>query len=320
MRLRSPALLCSLALLSAIVASAAERKPRIAVFSGPTATIQNSRPLVTSNKARAAAGLPPLTGADGRPLTDELFMQRIAAPVTVYVEQFTAHPLEGEVAALYAAPDGFVAADGSFSPTRRSPADKPVYAVTLRPEDGLYPLPFMGRQAAGSAWDGVGTTRGAPFEQSRQTFYPDGSRIFEEIERLGGRIHEKAEFTFFRPAPSGGFTSKGEKRGEDFYGYGPYNASPSRPALARATNIVAAAARDTAAAFDGFIWLEGSPSIEDTIYWLGLVIDTTKPFIGNSAQRARGLLSADGDANIVDSVNYIIGRVWDDGSGRDRVG
>ena len=29
------------------------QKPRIAIFSGPTATIQNSQPLVTSNYARA---------------------------------------------------------------------------------------------------------------------------------------------------------------------------------------------------------------------------------------------------------------------------
>ena len=38
-------------------------KPKIAVFSGPTATIQNSEPLVTSNKARHKYGLP-LTGSD----------------------------------------------------------------------------------------------------------------------------------------------------------------------------------------------------------------------------------------------------------------
>ena len=36
-----------------------DAKPRIAVFSGPTATIQNSEPLVTSNKAREKYGLPP---------------------------------------------------------------------------------------------------------------------------------------------------------------------------------------------------------------------------------------------------------------------
>ncbi len=33
-------------------------KPKIAVFSGPTATIQNSEPLVTSNKGREKYGLP----------------------------------------------------------------------------------------------------------------------------------------------------------------------------------------------------------------------------------------------------------------------
>jgi L-asparaginase len=320
MRLRSLVHFSSLAVLSATLASAADRKPRIAIFSGPTATIQNSRPLITSNKARHAAGLPPLNGTDGQPVVDELFMQRLAAPVTVYVEQFTAHPLESDVAELYAAPDGFVAADGSFSKTRRSPADKPVYAVTLKPEDGLYPLPYMGRQTNGSAWEGVATERGAPFEKSRQTFYPDASRIVEEIERLGGRIKEKADFDFFRPAPSGGYTKKNEKRGDDFYSYGPYSASPARQHLARATNIVAAATKDNGAGYDGFIWLEGSPSIEDTIYWLSLVIDTSKPLVGNSAQRARGLLSADGDANIVDSVGYITTHVWDDGSGKDRVG
>jgi hypothetical protein len=37
--------------------------PRIAVFSGPTATIQNSPPLVTSGKARAQHGLPALVAA-----------------------------------------------------------------------------------------------------------------------------------------------------------------------------------------------------------------------------------------------------------------
>ena len=42
-------------------------KPRIAVFSGPTATIGNSQPLITSNKARAKYGLPPRPHPDGTP-------------------------------------------------------------------------------------------------------------------------------------------------------------------------------------------------------------------------------------------------------------
>ena len=35
-----------------------QQRPRIAVFSGATATIMNSAPLVTSNQARARHGLP----------------------------------------------------------------------------------------------------------------------------------------------------------------------------------------------------------------------------------------------------------------------
>jgi L-asparaginase len=52
----------------------------IAVFSGPTATIQNSEPLVTSNKARAKYGLPARLNPDGsRPRFDALRPQRLAA-------------------------------------------------------------------------------------------------------------------------------------------------------------------------------------------------------------------------------------------------
>ena len=139
--------------------------------------------------------------------------------------------------------------------------------------------------------------------------------------------------TFYRPAPSGGYTKglpaakrtdKGtgdiapEKLGEHFFTYGPYGASGSRQHLARATNIVqkALASGD----YEGAIWLEGSPNVEDTTYWLSLVIDTTKPLLGNSAQRAHGTLSADGDGNIADSIEYITSRIWADSSGKDFVG
>ena len=51
--------------------------------------------------------------------------------MTVYIEMFSAHPLEGDVKELYAAPDGYVNALGAFSKEKKSPTDKPVYAVTL---------------------------------------------------------------------------------------------------------------------------------------------------------------------------------------------
>src|SRR5215472_8722308 len=99
-------------------------KPRIAHLAGPNATIQNSPPLVTSNKARAKYGLPPRHHPDGSAQKfDVLRPQRLAAPATVYVEQFTAHPLESDAAALYGPPDGYLDAQRRFHKERQSPAD-----------------------------------------------------------------------------------------------------------------------------------------------------------------------------------------------------
>ena len=318
-------------------------KPRIAVFSGPTATIQNSEPLVTSNKARAQHGLPVRTNPDGSPMRfDALRPQRLAAPVTVYVEQFSAHPLERDAAELYGPPDGYLDASGAFHRERRGPADVPVYEITLRPEDGLYPLPYMGRQVDGRAWEGDGAFPQAPAEMSRQPFYPDGSRLFEEIDRLGidedgvaNMLSSKADFEFYRAAPSGGYTRgvgasartdagtgdvPPEKLGRDFFPYRPVHlrAEPPMATLARLTNVVQQALGS--GRYAGAVWLEGSPNVEETSYWLNLLIDTTVPIVGNASQRPHGAASNDGDRNIVDSVDYIVSRIWADADGRDSVG
>ena len=100
-------------------------KVKIAHLAGPNATIQNSPPLVTSNKARRKYGLPPRKNADGSdPRFDALRAQRLAAPATVYVECFSAHPLEGDAAELYGPPDGYLDAKGEFHKERSSPQDK----------------------------------------------------------------------------------------------------------------------------------------------------------------------------------------------------
>src|SRR5580693_305968 len=157
------------------------RKTRIAHLAGPTATIQNTPPLVTSNKARAKHGLPLLKDVDGAPLRyDVLRPQRLAAPAKVYVEQFSAHPLEGDAAELYGPPDGYLQANGSFSRERKSPDDQPVYEIELQPGDGYYPLPYMAVQADGSAWEEECAQPFAPEAEARQPFLPDGSRSFEE--------------------------------------------------------------------------------------------------------------------------------------------
>ncbi len=318
-------------------------KVKIAHFAGPNATIQNSPPLVTSNKAREKYGLPLLRNPDGSlPRFDALRPQRLAAPVTVYIEQFSAHPLEADAAHLYAPPDGYLDAQGRFHRERTGPDDKPVYEVTLRPEDGLYLLPYMARQDDGSAWEEDCAHPLAPAEQARQPFYPDGSRSFEEIDRFGlgadGRnnlISSKAEVDFYRPLPPAGYTrglpaarrtdvGEGdippEQRGRDFFPYMPTHlqASPPRPALARLTNYVQRVL--ATGRYDGAIWTQGSPRIEETVYWFNLLIDTPVPICGNASQRKHQMISNDGDKNLVDSVEYIASRIWADAEGRNRVG
>src|SRR6202048_4067423 len=190
------------------------QKPRIAHLAAPNATIQNTPPLVTSNKARAKRNLPLLTHPDGAPARfDVLRPQRLAAPVTVYVEQFTAHPLEVDAAELYGAPDGYVDSAGRVHKQRQSADDRPVYEGELRPEDGLYPLPYMATQSDGSPWEEECAFPHAPEAKARQGFFPDGSRSFEEIDRLqigekgtGNLISDKAEIDFYRIVPPAGST------------------------------------------------------------------------------------------------------------------
>src|SRR5712691_1035688 len=318
-------------------------KPRIAVFSGPTATIQNSEPLVTSNKARHKHGLPLRANPDGSPLRfDALRPQRLAAPVTVYITQFSAHSLERDAAELYAPPDGYLDPAGDFHTERQGPRDIPVYEVTLRPEDGLYPLPYMARQANGQAWEDDGAMPAAPAAQCRQPFYPDASRLFEEIDRLGvgddgvaSLLSAKAAFDFYRALPSGGYTQglpasqrtdvgegdiPPETLGQDFFPYRPVHLrwEPPMPSLARLTNVVQAAL--ASGQYAGAIWLEGSPFVEETSYWLNLLIDTAVPIVGNASQRAHGAVSNDGDRNIIDAVDYLVSGIWADANGRDCMG
>ena len=318
-------------------------KPRIAYLSGSNATISNSPPLVTSNKARAARGLSVKTNPDGsKPRYDVLRPQRLAAPVTVYVEQFSAHPLESDAADLYGPPDGYVDTFGTFRTERQSDDDIPAYRIELSPDDGLYPMPYMAFQADGSAWEDDCAFPGAPANKSRQAYYPDGSRIFEEIDRFGiaedgtgNLVSRRADVDFFRIMPSGGYTKgqsahartdvgdgdiEPEMMGRDFFAYRPVHlaSSPSRDWMARMVNNI----QDILDSGDylGAIWTQGSPRIEETLYWLNLMLDTTLPVCGNAAQRTHGEISNDGPKNLVDSIDYITSRVWEGGDGRNRAG
>ena len=78
---------------------------------------------------------------------------------------------------------------------------------------------------------------------------------------------------------------------------------PPRPALAQFTNVAQKVL--SSGKYDGIIVTQGSPSIEETSYWLSLLMDTPLPICGNSAQRPHGMISNDGPKNIVDSVNTL---------------
>lgn len=326
-------------------ATAEVAKPKIAVFSGPRATIQSSQALVTSNKARQKYGLQTLKNADGTDLKyDHLAPQRLAAPVEVLIEMYSAHPMEKDAAELYAPADGYVDENGKFHEQQQSPTDKPVYKAVLSPEDGLYLLPYMARQANGAAWEQDCVSRGAPESFCRQPFYADASRIFEEIDRgivgvnsqgLSNALSSKADFDFYRAVPSAGY-KKGlpasersdigdgdippEVLGEDFFVYKPFHlANFTRyHDLARASNVVKMAL--DSGQYSGGIWFEASPSIEETIYWLNITTQTYLPIVGVAAQRSHRALSSDGPRNIVDSVNYILSGQWADAEGKDQLG
>lgn len=323
-------------LFGTMVVDAQNAKPKIAVFSGQNATIQNGLPLITSNKAREKYGLPLRTDQQRRPLRfDSLRPQRLAAPVTVYIEAFSAHPLEKETAELYAPPDGYVnPQNGTFNRQRQGPNDIPVYEVTLGPSDGLYMLPYMARQANGSAWEGYCASPNAPLDQCRQNYYPDASRTFEEVDRFyENPFSSQADFDFYRAVPPAGYrkglpanqrTDVGEGDipkeiwGEHFFPSGSHRSEPARFALAHITNMAQKAMGS--GKYAGGIWMAGSSQIEETAYWLNLLVDTRVPIVGNASQSGHGVLGNDGNRNMVGSVEYILSGIWKDANGLDRIG
>lgn len=299
-------------------------RDRIAVFAGPTATILNSAPLAVAD--------PPIL----RP-------QRLAAPAVVYVKAFSGHPLERDASALYATPDGYVDGDGVFYPIGEDAPDgaEPVYETTLDP-GAVYLLPYVAQSKDDAPWASA-TTAAALAEPHteealRQTHYPDATRVYEEIDRFGigidgrsGLLSELADFVHLRAIPPGGYRSSEaaveaglggpEQRGRDYFGYAPVplRAEPGPDALVRATNLVQSTFEQDPGVV-GAQWLEGSPTIEESLYWLNLLIDTDRPIVGHAAQRPHGTLGADGGRNILDGARYIVSRVWKGEDGRDGVG
>ena len=155
--------------------------------------------------------------------------------------------------------------------------------MVLQPEDGTYLLLYMARRADGTA-DGVPFEDGDAFNPTigyggRQFFYPDASRIFEDIDRsISGRcgagasiaVGDMADYVFIRALPPSGFTKQGEVASVDYFPYYPPSILKLPPAesLERITNEVWRAM--SSSSYVGGVWLEGIPSLEETMYWLSL--------------------------------------------------
>ena len=224
--------------------------------------------------------------------------------------------------------------NGAFNTQRQGPNDIPVYAVTLHPSDGLYMLPYMARQVDGSAWEGHCTSPSAPMDQCRQNYYPDGSRTVEEVDRFyENPFSSRADFDFYRAVPPAGYrnglpanqrTDVGEGDipeevwGEHFFPGGSHRSEPARFELARAANTAQHALES--GQYAGGIWMGGSAQIEETVYWLNLLVDTQVPIVGNASQSGHGLLGNDGNRNMVSSVEYILSGIWKGATGLDRIG
>jgi hypothetical protein len=167
--------------------------------------------------------------------------------------------------------------------------------------------------------------------------------MFEEIDRLGAdelgvgnALSRRADFDFFRIVPAGGYTTgrtaaertdvgegdiEPEEIWRDFFPYRPHNLGrePNRQALAKITNRVQAAL--DRGGYEGAIWMEGSPSTEETSYWLNLLIDTTVPIVGcQSPDTPHGTIAPTGDRHLVDAVRYLVAGDWKDDRGRNRAG
>ena len=164
---------------------------------------------------------------------------------------------------------------------------------------------------------------GRASRQARQGFFPDGSRSFEEIDRFrsastaGEPDLLPRDVDFYRGPPPSGFTKglpahlrKDKGRATSRPRCAARISIPISPIISRrrrrgrcwrkVTNDMQALS--SSGDYDGVIWTQGSPQVEETAYWFNLLIDTTLPISGNAAQRPQGQISADGPKNIVDSV------------------
>ena len=281
---------------------------------------------------------------DGSPMRfDALRPQRLAAPVTVYVEQFSAHPLERDAAELYGPPDGYLDASGAFHRERQGPDD--VAGLRDHAASGRRPLSAaihgppgrrsgVGRRRRGArrrrpnglASRSTPTARGS----SRRSTGWASTRRRREHAVLEGRVRllPRRAVRRLQEGPAGcGADGRRDGRHRARGARPRFLPVPPGPPARRAADgdprppdqRRAASAR----AAGGTPAPSGSRAARPSRRRpTGSTSSSTRPspICGNASQRPHGALGNDGDRNIVDSVDYIVSRIWAGADGRDTVG
>ena len=125
----------------------------------------------------------------------------------------------------------------------------PCTRSSCAPRTGSIRLPYMALQADGRPWEGDEADPFGPPDRARQPFYPDASRVFEEIDRIapgddGLASHlDRARRLRLHPGGAAWWLHEARRaaRRRLLSRTGPYHLirQPSRRALARLTNVVA---------------------------------------------------------------------------------
>ena len=114
-------------------------------------------------------------------------------------------------------------------------------------------------------------------------------------------------------------TSRPSARARISFRTNPITSASIRRGLAwRASSISCSAL--ASGKYAGAIWTQGSPRIEETIYWLNLLLDYHAADLRQRRAASARHVSNDGPKNLIDFSRLHHSRVWADDSGRNRTG
>ena len=213
-------------------------------------TIQNTEPFVTSSKAGGTLNV-------RRP-------QRLYAPATVKIAKEDV--------------------DGKALPIRSN--EDPFWSVTLKPEDGLYLLPYMepGHEPP-SKYTGV---------------YLGVRRLIEEIDNFG--LDDRGRNNLLKNTANLVINEIIDPRtGRELRVNGATFTVFELVLIANAVNE-ALADRDAV----GCVVTQGTFTAEETACFLNYVVNSDKPVVVCASQRRHMSISNDGDRNLVDAVRVAI--------------